>query len=356
MTLARCRHNPGFTLVELLVSIAVTMVIAVGLGSSMLVASRALPDATNPAGATIAAGEAAEQLATELQYAISVNNRSATMIEFTVADRNGDELDETIRYEWSGTSGDPLTRQYRGGTIIPVLENVHQFDLSYELQMICEEIPQGNESFETLLGGFNGYVDLKSYSIKDDEWYGQYFFPWLPGDAVNWKVTRIRFKARTDGGTDGVCRVQLQLPTQGDFPSGIVLEEKTLLESTLRWYYTTQEFSFSSVSGLSPQQGLCLVFKWISNDTACKILGQDKGVYAPNIQLSKSTNRGATWSGRDGESLFFWIYGTVTTEDEPQIENTYCLKAIRITLRTGNDEQSTVYAATKTLNQPEVIQ
>jgi hypothetical protein len=331
-------------------------VIAVGLGSSMLVASRAMPGANNPAQATIAAGEAAEQLASELQYAISVNRRSATMIEFTVADRNGDEVDETIRYEWSGTSGDPLTRQYRGGTIVTLLENVHQFDLSYELETISEEIPQGNESFETLLGSFNGYEDLKSYPIKDDEWYGQYFFPWLPGDAVSWKVTRVRFKARTDGGADGECRVQLQLPTQGDFPSGIVLEEKTLLESTLRWYYTTQEFSFSSVSGLSPQQGLCLVFKWISNDTACKILGQDEDVYASDIRLSKSTNRGATWSRRYDESLFFWIYGTVTTEDEPQIENTYYLKTVGITLRTGNDQQSTVYAATKTLNKPEVIQ
>lgn len=354
--IAPYRLHTGFTLVELLISVALTMIIAIGIGSSMLIASRAMPDADNPANATIAAGEAAEQLTAELQYAISINAYSATMIEFTVVDRNADEVDETIRYEWSGAPGDELTRQYNGGTAVTFLEDVHSFDLSYDLQTISEEIPQGNESGETLLKRFSGDEDFKSYPIKDSEWYGQYFLPSLPGDAVSWKVTRIRFMAKKDGETDGVCKVQLQLPTLGDFPSGVVLEEKTLLESTLTWFYTTQEFTFSSVSGLSPQEGLCLVFKWISNGTACEILGQDEDVHTSNIRLSKSTNRGASWSTLYDESLLFRIYGTVTTSGEPLIENTYYLKTVGITLRTGSDEQTTVYTATKTLNKPEVTQ
>ena len=350
------RLTPGFTLVELLIGIALTTIIAVGIGSSMLIASRAIPDADNPANATLAAGEAAQQLTAELQYAISINNRSATMIEFTVADRNNDEVDETIRYEWSGISGDPLTRQYNGGAVVNLLEAVHQFDLSYDLHTISEEIPQGNESTETLLKSFYDNEDLYDYPIKDTEWYGQYFLPSLPGDAVSWKVTRVRFRAKTDWEADGKCKVQLQLPTPGNLPSGVVLEEKTLLESTLRWFYTTQEFSFSSVSGLSPQQGLCLVFKWISNGTACEILGRDKNVHTSNIRLSKSTNRGASWSTCYDKSLLFWIYGTVTTSGEPHIENTYYLKTVGITLRTGNDEQSMVCTAAQTLNKPEVTQ
>lgn len=356
MILAKHRHNTGFTLAELLVSIAVTMVIAVGIGSSMLMASRAMPDADNPADAALAAGQAAEQLAAEIQYAISINSRSTTMIEFTVADRNDDEIDETIRYEWSGTSGEPLTRQYNGGSVVTLMEDVHQFDLSYDLQTISEEIPQGNESGEILLKSFSGNEDFHDYPIKDTEWYGQCFLPSLPGDTVSWKVTRIRFIAKTDGDTDGVCKIQLQLPTPGDLPSGVVLEEKTLLESTLTWFYTTQEFTFSSVSGLSPQEGLCLVFKWISNGMACKIWGQDKDIYGSNIRLSKSNNQGASWSTLYNESLLFRIYGTVTTSGDPLVENTYYLKSVAITLRTGSDEQSTMYTAAKMLNKPEVMQ
>ena len=349
-------RTQGLTLVELLVSMAITAVIMLAVGSSMLIATKAMPDAGSSANSTITAGEVAEQLASELQYAASVTNRSANMTEFTVADRDGNDVPETIRYEWSGTPGDPLTRQYNSGSVVNILDGVKEFDLSYDLQTISEEIPQGNESTETLLISYDSIADLHDYPIKDTELYGQYFLPSLPGDAVSWKVTRVRFKAKTDGSADGECRVQLQLPTAGNSPSGVVLEEKTLLESTLLWYYTTQEFAFSNVSGLSPQQGLCLVFRWISNWTACELRGQDKNVVVPNIRLLKSTDRGATWSRRYGESLLFWIYGTVTTAGEPQIENTYYLKTVEIKLRTGSDEQSTVYTATKTLNEPEVTQ
>jgi type II secretory pathway pseudopilin PulG len=88
--------------------------------------------------------------------------------------------------------------------------------------------------------------------------------PELPADAVSWKVTRIRLSAKTDAGTSGESRVQLQLPTTGKLPSGAILEEKTLLESTLVADYEEREFVFASAGGLSPQRGLCLVVKWIS--------------------------------------------------------------------------------------------
>jgi hypothetical protein len=48
-------------------------------------------------------------MAAELQYATAINQRSATLIEFTVPDRSGDGVPETIRYEWSGVPAIPLT-------------------------------------------------------------------------------------------------------------------------------------------------------------------------------------------------------------------------------------------------------
>ena len=38
---------------------------------------------------------------------------------------------ETIRYAWSGTPGDPLTRQYNGGTVLNVSDYVQFFSLDY---------------------------------------------------------------------------------------------------------------------------------------------------------------------------------------------------------------------------------
>jgi len=129
----------GLTLIELLVSVAITSVLMVTIASAMLIATKALPDPNRPASQIIAVSHVAEQLAAEIQYAVSISARSSTMIEFTVADRNSDDVPETIRYEWSGVAGEALKRQYNGGSIVDVLDNVHELELTYSLKTTGEE-------------------------------------------------------------------------------------------------------------------------------------------------------------------------------------------------------------------------
>ena len=348
------KTHDGFTLVELSVAVAVLGVIMLGLGSAMLIAGRALPDASSPTASRIAAAGAAEQMVTELQYAVSVNQRAANMVEFGVPDRSGDEMPEIIRYDWSGTSGAPLTRQYNGGTPVAVLADVWEFSLSYNLDTVTTQIPQGTEGAQTTLSSYSSPQKLYDYPIADLEWYAEYFFPTLPGGTTSWKVTRVVITAKQDGAADGEARVQLQLPTAGKYPSGVVLEEKTLLESALLTTYSNQEFTFSTVGGLSPQQGLCLVIRWIANGTACRVRGRNSGVTATGIALAKSTNRGAVWSTLSSQSLLFTVYGTVTTAGTPQTQNTYSLSGVELKLRAGSDVQSIVQTGIKTLNRPEV--
>jgi len=350
-------RQKGLTIVELLVSIAITSVIMLAVGSSMMITTAAMPDVDGPANALITTSEIAEQLANELQYAISINNRSTSMVEFTVADRDGFATPETIRYEWSGTPGDPLTRQYNSGSVVEVLDAVQEFNLSYDLETINDEVMPQYESAETLLIGYSSTVNLADYQLRPTQWYGQYFHPSLPGDAVSWKVTRIEFFVKVDGQPTGDWRVQLQLPTAGDLPSGDVLEQKRFLEETVNEsMYLKQQFTFSDMSGLSPQQGLCLVLKPVSGSYPGLLWGQDGGVSTPNSYLVRSYDSGSSWSARTDESLLFSVYGTVTTSGQPTIQNTYYVKAVRIKIRTGADEQSIVYAGVMCLNRPEVTQ
>jgi len=335
---------------------SIATVLMLGIGSAMLIASRAVPDAASPTGAVVIAAQCCEQLTADLQYAISITSRSATMIEFTVADRSGDGIPEVIRYEWSGTAGASLTRQYDGGAAVEVLANVQDFALSYDLQTISTLIPQGNESAETILESYSSMVNLSDFPIKSSEWYGQYFRPVLPADAVSWKVTRIRLWAKTDGAVAGECRVQLQQPTVGKLPSGTVLEEKTLLESSLLATYQEQEFTFTQASGLSATQGLCIVVNWISDAVACRLCGVNSNGSTPDSLLVKSADKGVSWTAPAGMSLLYTVYGTVTTSGPPQIQNTYCLKRVNIRLRTGSDTGTTVQTAVSMFNQPEVTQ
>lgn len=349
-------ESRGFTLIEVVVSLGISAVLMLGIGSAMLFAGRAMPDAASPTGAIVDAGGTLGQIVTELQYAQAILNKSASMIEFTVADRDANDVPEIIRYEWSGTAGDPLTRQYNGGAVATVLANVRDFALSYELLTISTTVPQGNESAETILKSFDSTHYLTNYPIKSSESYGQYFRPTLPADAVSWKVTRVRLTARTDGLVTGESRVQLQQATAGKLPSGVVIEEKTLLESSLLVSYQEQDFAFTQAGGLSPTQGLCIVIKWISGDVACQLWGVSSNGSTSDSFLVKSTDGGASWTAPSGKSLLYTVYGTVTTSGTPQILNTYYLTRASIRLRAGTDTATTLQSAVRLLNKPEVMQ
>ncbi len=346
----------GLTLLEMVVSMGIMSILAIAIGSAITIASRAIPEEHGPADNAIRAAAVADQLATEIQYAISITARSSNMVEFTVADRDGDEADETIRYAWSGTAGDPLTRQYKGGTVMEIMSNVHQFDLSYDLEVISEETLGGNESAETLLISHIDIHDLDGRSIKAAEWYGQYFHPSLPADAVSWKVTRVGFYARNAGPEDGRAMVQLHLPTTGNWPSGVVLEEKSLDENMLTGSYTWQESSFANASGLSPSQGLCLVIKHAAGTEACEILIQDDHFYSSRTNLIKTTNGGVSWTAPSEQSMLFRVYGTVTTTGEPDIQNTYYIRGVRIKLSVSDGAGESVSTGVKILNKPEITQ
>lgn len=348
--------NGGFTLIEMVVAAAVTSVIMLGIGSAMLIAGRAMPQAGSAAVVTLAAAKAAEQMIGELRYAIAISGRSATMIELAVPDRDNNGLSETIRYEWSTVAGAPLIRRYNGGTAVTILPDVREFSLSYDIETIGKEIPQANESAETRLIDYSSSTDLGDYPIKSAEWYGEYFHPTLPAGAISWKVTRVRFFAKQAGLPGGEARVQIHRATIKGLPSGVVLERNTLYESLIPPQYLEYEVAFTQVAGLSPQEGLCLVFKWISDTEACMLLGQNRNVTATNLSLVRSMNQGNTWLKLAGQSLLFSIYGTVTTPGTPQIQNTYYLNAVQIRLRAGSDSQSLVQTAARTLNRPEIVQ
>jgi len=337
-------------------SVAITTFLVGVICSSMLLAGRALPDENSPADAGVRAAGVADELAADMQYATAVTYRSEHAVEFKTADRNGDEVPESIRYEWSGVPGDPLTRSYNGGTAKEVLGNVQTFELSYDLEVLSKEVPSGNESPETLLIACPGNAYLASRSIESAEWCGQYFKPSLPADAVSWKVSRVQFYAKAGGSTKGEASVQLRLATEGGYPSDAVLEEKSLLEETLLEDYLKQEFSFGGVCGIPPDQGLCLVIKHVSDAEACKVLTQYAYFDSSRTWMVWTGDAGTSWTRPLGDSMLIWVYGTVTTAGTPVIEQTRRLKGVQIKLAAGEGATRRITAGVRTLNAPEVIE
>lgn len=333
---------------ELVVTMLMTSILLVGMGSVLLIATHAMPEAQGPMIRTLDATRIADQIAAELYCAVTVTRSSPTVIEFTV-DRGGAK--HTIRYAWSGTPGDPLTRKYDAGSVVNVLEKIQDFALTYRVKTVTEQSPPvTNESAETILASYDTPISPADYAITDKKWIGQYFLPSLPADATAWKVTRVTFPARSHGPSNGITAVQLRLPTASNLPDANVLETVFMPENALSNSYLWQQFSFASVSGLLPGRGLCLVLARQKKDKHLADIQFDSG---GGVARLTTADAGGTWASDSAQSMMYVVYGTYeTTKTVPT--DSIVLLSVGIHLRPGAAPAMPVDTEAMTLNNPEL--
>lgn len=126
------RHRKrGFTLVEAVLSVAITAMIGLSLTGVMVLAQKALAGGAAEADQAHKADRALQMILTDINLATSMPERTATAITVVVPDRDGSGQPETIRYAWAGTAGAPLTRQLNGGDVVTLAENVHNLNFNY---------------------------------------------------------------------------------------------------------------------------------------------------------------------------------------------------------------------------------
>ena len=359
------RPAGGYTLVEMVAALAIVSILMLGVGSAMLVASRAVDPGTRPR-VTHTAAEAAARVAGDIEFAVAFTERAAHAVTFTVADRDGDGSEETIRYAWSGAAGDPLTRQVNGGTAVTVLDDVRECDLSYNLKSLTEEPDaQRSESGEILLASHQTPEEGENFTVTGSRWIGQYVAPSLPGNAVSWRVTRVLLVARRDGYANDVMGVQLRLPNASNLPSRTVVEEVPVHEDRLTDGYLWHEFAFSNAGGLSPSKGICLTVVALSGDyDFCQIRydgeqedDEDEGGGGGLSGGMRRTNSGeGSWWPVAEQAMLFAVYGTVTTTSEPDPVTQTWVRGAGLRLRTGPDPQTAVETGVRILNAPEVTE
>jgi hypothetical protein len=116
----------GHTLVELVTAMIASAILLAGLASVMYIA-REVAYSPTASAQRINASEVVNRLSEELRFATFLFAHSTHALEFVVADRDGDGTAERIRYEWSGTPGDPLEKAINGGTPFTALDSVDDF-------------------------------------------------------------------------------------------------------------------------------------------------------------------------------------------------------------------------------------
>ena len=344
------RPRAAFTLLELTVSLSITSILLLAVGSAIVLAAKAIPNAQDQTNVFLTSGKAVDGLLSELQFALGFTQRTATVVEFTVADRDGDTVDETIRYEWSGTAGDPLTRQYNGGPVVPIIDQVQDLVFLYDWHVVSELVPTEVESPEVELARYSSASNPAGFAVTKLNWIGQYFVPTgLPAPATSWKVTRVKFQARKNGVDDGVTMVQLRTADASNLPSGLILEQVPLAEASLAAGWIWETINFSNVEGIDPADGLCLVFEWISAVQAADI-GYDPG----GLGRVTTSDGGASWTSPP-DAMLYYVYGTSMSPGPSNTIYHNYLTGIRITIDTGTDASTRLETGVALLRVQEMV-
>lgn len=102
------RTHPGFTLVEMVVSLAILSIVMSALMSTMLLATQTIPAADDPGLAAPDVNAAMERILADAAFARSVEVRSQGLI-LAVNDRTGDGNPDIIRYTLTDAASPPTT-------------------------------------------------------------------------------------------------------------------------------------------------------------------------------------------------------------------------------------------------------
>ena len=126
------RPARGFTLVETLISLALTSILMSACVGVILLSTKGLPAREDATESSLDGTAALQHLATDLQYATAITDLRTSGIIFEVHDRGHGASGpaETIAYAWSGVAGSPLTRAYNDNPAVNQLAAVTAFQVS----------------------------------------------------------------------------------------------------------------------------------------------------------------------------------------------------------------------------------
>ncbi len=343
------------TLVEVTMALAMFSIIAVALGSALTIAVKAVPDAKSANPSLLAASAIHDQIASELFYARSVTELGTNAIAFTVADRNADGVDETIRYAWSGVAGDPITRQYNGGTAVSMLADAREFALTFDKRSVKSPTRYTEGVEQQIFTSGKGLLG-SAVPVRNNQFPGESLpnVNWSNGTAL-WRITRVRLICQDD--KPGSFRVQVRTQDASGLPSGNVVDQVTVLNTGLPATWGAVDFTFTNPPTMTPSDNACIVLRWLKggddSDGVCDVWNNTLTLaLLGGAKYVSSTNGGATWGGNALRGLAMTVWAAPSTKDPDTYQ--YYLTNVRCVMRSGSDANGRIVGNFRVPTEPQV--
>ncbi len=336
----------------------------------MVLASRAIPDDRSPLATPLQGFHATGEIADDLTMAFTFNTRTATAIEFTVPDRDNNGSDELIRYEWTGTPGDPLMRTYNAGTSTEVASDVYEFNLKYWTATRSDKTTSATSTTgaETVLASFESWPGIvaiaQDYIVGTSSWVSEYFQVVPPAGATELIFTQARVTMRRDNlfppGSPMVS-VGIHPAGTGTEPAAAPIGTPTnVVWTDLPTSYLWHTIPFAGVSATNlATTDYCLVLK--GTDAASAYVRELWNKSAPDngVVENWTSNAGGSWSPasnkRNKQDIRFYVYGQwVTTTPVGTPYDRKFVQGVEVTVLVGPDVSARATTAVDLINTPEV--
>lgn len=343
----------AFTLIEMLLALALAAVVLSALQSLILIAGRAIPDPEGIQSTTVEAADVLERLAAEVSVAVEVLDMNANDITFSLNDWTGDGVVETVRYGWSGVAGDPLLRAVNGGAASVLIGSVESFALAPVTRSTDTYVAGGEQQMDHQLVQSIGVQDSTPDPLDKNGAYAQRIVPDLPTDAVSWQIRDVSFWVQSEGGSSGAIIAEIRDVDAGTgLPGNILYKERRYQTVAVASALVRVDLSFDTVR-FSPTEDVCLVIRAEDAGVACDV---DFGLASSSLNgrtAWTSSDGGASWSEAPLRALHNEITAKICTQTSNvetrtelvELEEALVLGAPAVTIR----------RSVRPLNTPEVL-
>ncbi len=351
------RLRPGFTLIELTASMLVAGVCIGATVAAINVVTTGGALLTRRSEAQSAVGIGVNRLISELSLASTLVDISKTKIAFTHPDLTGDDVDDLITYVWSGTAGDPVTRELNTDGAAAVIAGVAEFNLGVDVSNVTEET-KPDTTPELLVASHDIYAGIyltDPKPVSNAEHVAEYFVPSY-ANATACRITRVLISMAKNGARDRQLTLSVERPRSGTYnPSGTPLGFVNFDEADLADSFSWQQFALSGVE-VPVGQGCLIVLRGTGSSAALVETHLLSLGIADGMTLRYSSNGGNTWSPAvlNISDMRFYVFGEFVLNTSSGTGNlgTGTLETVHLRVKTNGDDPVIVNTAARCMNRP----
>jgi hypothetical protein len=296
---------PAFTLVEMVLTLAVTSILLLSLTSVMRILGKAVPQGGDATERALELASLVDRVRLDVELATGILEVDDEELSLVVGDRDGDTNPETLIYSYDDEEQTVLL-SVNGGGAIPLATGIVGF--AFETRTSTQSHPSAPALQWTTPSRLVSVpmVSSSGDNCHQTELVGLIVTPTVPIDATAWRIARVECFMRRLNNVPVVTAAVRGLTAAG-LPTGTALQSVTqTLNSLSNLTATQQTFTFTTMASLLPTQRAAVIFS--TSTTA-------NGVEIPTIQpiptfhsdFVKRSGSGA-WQVDEDEALAMTVW------------------------------------------------